>query len=303
MIETVAYILWILGVPALVRTINRRKVAILLYHDPSPKVFGAHLEYLRKRYNIVPFSHVIDNLSSGNWSDLPQHAVVVHIDDGYRGNFELADICAHHRVKPTLYLCSHVIGTRRRFWSKLAGGKSKQLRLVENRRLLAKLQDEADYTPQREYKKRTALSTTELAAMSPQFDFQSHGRYHFSLLTLDNTELTNELEDSRKHIADITAQSCEHFSFPYGDYSAREIQAVKLAGYKTARSTRPGWIDRHSDPYELPIVADVPGAVSINQLRLHLTGLPRFIKRTIYILVTKHIYAIRERFLMSRRFF
>jgi peptidoglycan/xylan/chitin deacetylase (PgdA/CDA1 family) len=185
----------------------------------------------------------------------------------------------------------------------LADGQSKRLRLVENRRLLAKLQDEVSYTPETEYEDREALSVAELAAMAPQFDFQSHGRYHFSLLTLDDDELKKELEDSRERIEDITAQSCENFSFPYGDYSDREIRAVKLAGYKSARTTRPGWVDPSSDPYRLPIVADVPGTVSTNQLRLQMTGLPRFVKRMTYVLVTRQIYAFRERILMSRRFF
>lgn len=295
--------MWALGVPALIRAINRRKVAVLLYHDPSPSVFKSHLDYLEKNYNLVSFEDVIEALTTGDWSRLPEYAVAIHIDDGYCGNSDLTEICKSHQVKPTLYLCSDVVGTRRKFWSKLAGGRSKHLRLVENRRLLAKLRDEADYSPEREYASRAALSTAELAAMSTQFDFQSHGRYHFSMVTLDDAELKKELENSRARIEDITGQICDHFSFPYGDYSARELRAVKLAGYQTARTTRPGWIDPNSDRYELPIVADVPASASINQLRLQLTGLPRFTKRLIYILVTKHIYAVRERILMSRRFF
>jgi peptidoglycan/xylan/chitin deacetylase (PgdA/CDA1 family) len=303
MTELIAYALWILGIPTLVRAINRHKVAILLYHDPDPAVFDAHLGYLRKRYNIIPFRRAVEALTTGNWSDLPPHAIVIHIDDGYRRNIQLAMICERHQVEPTLYLCSHVIGTHRRFWSKLADGRSKHLRLVKNNQLLAKLRDEANYTPETEYESRAALSTAELAAMAPHFDFQSHGRYHFSLLTLDDAELSNDLEESHARIEKITGQSCKHFSFPYGDYSAREISAVKRAGYKTARTTRPGWINPHSDPYQLPIIADVPGTLSINQLRLQLTGVPRFTKRLTYMLVTKHIYALRQRILMSRRFF
>ena len=303
MTEFIAYIALILGVPALARTINRRRVAILLYHDPSPAVFDAHLEFLCKHYNVIPFSRVVNSLLTDTWSDLPLHPIVVHIDDGYCGNAELLDICQRHQVKPTLYLCSHVIETRRKFWSKLADGNSKKLRLVDNRLLLAKLKHEGDYTPEREYESRAALSRAELSAMSPQFDFQSHGRYHFSSLTLDDDELKKELDESRVRIEELTAQSCEHFSFPYGDYSEREIQAVKRAGYRTARTTRPGWVDNRTDPYQLPIIADVPGTASVNQLRLQLTGLPRFLKRLIYMLVTKHIYAVRERILMSRRFF
>jgi len=292
-----------LGIAALIRKLTRRRVGILLYHDPDPGVFDAHLEYLTSNYNVVTFECLADALHSGDWSNMPANGIVLHIDDGYRRNTELATICERHGVRPTLYLCSHVVGTRRRFWSKLDRGRSKRLRLVENRTLLAKLREEADYTPEREYEVREALSQDELIAIADHFDFQSHGRYHFSMLTLDDAELLREAVDSRERIEELTSQSCEHFSFPYGDFSEREIGAVRVAGYKTARTTRPGWVAPGTDPFLLPIVADVSGSISTRQLRLQLTALPRFAKRLIYVLLTKHMYAIRERYLMARRVF
>lgn len=303
MSELIGYAAWILGIPLLVRRLCRRKVTILLYHDPLPAVFEEHLRYLSGQFNIISFLRVVDALDSGDWSELPDNPLVLHLDDGYRRNHELVPICKRHNVKPTLYLCSDVVATYRRFWSKLSGGRSKHLRLVDNRRLLEKLKKEADYTPDKEFENREALSSSELAAMRSQFDFQSHGRYHFSLLTLDDAALSKELGASRSRVAELAEQPCTHFSFPYGDYSEREIFAVKQAGYLSARTTRPGWVGPRTNPYEIPIVADVPGGVSVNVLRLYLTGLPRIIKRIIYVLLTRHIYAIRQRILMSRRFF
>lgn len=303
LVELVGYAVWLLGIPALVGRLTRRKVAILLYHDPDPAVFETHLEFLRRHYHVVPFADVVQALSSGSWSQVPDSAVVLHFDDGYRRNVELLTACARHDIAPTLYLCSHVVGTHRRFWSKLAGGKSKRLRLVDNRKLLAKLREEADYTPERQYPEREALSKAELERLAGRFDFQSHGRYHFSLLTLDDAVLDSDLTDSRARVESVTEAACRHFSFPYGDFGPRELEAVKRAGYETARTTQPGWVGPRSDPYQLPIVADVPGNVSTNVLRLHLTGLPRVVKRTAYLLVTRHVHAAVERALMSRRYF
>jgi peptidoglycan/xylan/chitin deacetylase (PgdA/CDA1 family) len=302
--EIVAYTAWLLGLPWLVRnTIARRRVSILLYHDPDPATFDAHLAYLRRHYHIVSFARMIEALESDSWASLPDRAVVVHLDDGYKGNFALSEACERHGVTPTLYLCSHVVGTQRRFWSKLKGGRSKQLRLVDNQRLLRKLREEADYTPDREFEGCEALSAEELQAMASRFDFQSHGRYHFSALTLDQDALSEELDASRERIEALTGGVCEHFSYPYGDFSKREIEAAKRAGYRSARSTQPGWVGPGADLYALPIVADVPGNASVNQLRLQLTGLPRFLKRCSYVLLTRHVYAVRQRVLMSRPFF
>jgi len=302
--ETLAYIASLLGLPWLVRnTIARHRAGILLYHDPDPATFDAHLAFLSRYYNIVPFGQVVEALETGAWSSLPERALVVQLDDGYKGNFELIKVCERHGVTPTLYLCSHVVGTRRKFWSKLKGGRSKQLRLVDNERLLAKLHDEAGYTPEQEFAAREALSEQELHAMAPRFDFQSHGRFHFSALTLDEAALDEELRASRNRIEALTGGPCEHFSYPYGDFSDREVKAVREAGYRSARSTQPGWVSPGARLYALPIVADVPGTASVNQLRFHLTGLPRLFKRWSYVLVTKHVYALRQRVLMSRRFF
>jgi peptidoglycan/xylan/chitin deacetylase (PgdA/CDA1 family) len=304
MAEVVAFTAWLLGIPLLIRnTLARGGVSILLYHDPTPAVFDAHLQYLRKHYNIMPFSQVIDALETGAWSSLPRRAVVIHLDDGYKGNFDLIEICERHDIRPTLYLCSHVVGTQRWFWSKLKDGRSKQLRLVENKKLLQKLREEAGYTPELEFDERQALSEQEIKNMGARFDFQSHGRYHFSALTLDQAELRDELQASRERIEYLTGQSCDHFSYPYGDYSDREAMAAKTAGYRSARTTKPGWVSSRSDIYRLPIVADVSGNASVNQLRFHLTGVPRFAKRWVYLLVTKHLYAIRQKRLMSKRFF
>jgi peptidoglycan/xylan/chitin deacetylase (PgdA/CDA1 family) len=301
--EIIGYLVWILGIPAFIRALTRHKVGILLYHDPEPAAFESHLEYLKKFYNVIHFDRIVDAMTSDDWSEIPPRAIVLNFDDGYRGNAELNAICERHGVTPTLYLCSHVVATRRRFWSKLDGGRSKRLRLVENTALLAKLEDEADYTPEREYPGREALSQDELIEMAHQFDYQSHGRFHFSVLTLGDDELVEELRESRSRIEELSNQGCEHFSYPYGDFSQREVDAVRDAGYRSARTTLPGWVTPDSDRYRLPIVADVPGAISTNLFRLQLTGLPRFFKRLIYVSLTKHVYALRQRHLMSRRVF
>lgn len=303
MIEFVAAGFRVLGVPEVARWLSRNRVAVLLYHDPSPEVFESHLEYLSQRYRFVRFSQVVSALVSGDWSDIPENALVIQFDDGYLGNAVLASLCDRFDLVPTLYLCSHVVGTRRRYWSKLAGGRSKKLRLVDYNTLLDKLRDEAEYWPDKEFRGREALSEEELLEMGGQFDFQSHGRYHFSAITMDDAELERELTESRDRVVDLTSQRCVHFSFPYGDYSERELRAVKDAGYMTARTTRPGWISSSTDPYQIPIVADVPGSASVNELRTYMTGIPRFVKRLIYRTITRYIYALRQRRLMARRFF
>ena len=302
--ESAAFLLWITGIPFLVRNVLARgRVGILLYHEPPPDVFERHLDYLTRHYSLIPFKDVVDAVDCGNWSSIPSRSLVIHIDDGYARNRALLGTLVRHPVRPTLYLCSHIVGTSRRFWSKLQGGQAKRLRLVENHHLLEKLHEEADFTPNKEYTGRQALSRDEITDLSGQVDFQSHGRYHFSLLTLDDDQLREELAASKTAVEQMTGRSCEHFSFPYGDYGEREVAAVRECGYRTARTTEPGWINARSDLYRLPILADVPGTISPNVLRAHLTGIPRLMKRLAYVSVTHHLHAIRLKRLMRRPFF
>jgi len=302
--ELLSFLLWLTGLPLVVRsTLARDGVAILLYHEPEPALFDRHLAYLERSYHLIPFQTLVDALETGDWSRVPPRSVVIQLDDGYRGNVALIEICERHGVRPTLYLCSHIAATRRRFWSKLRGGRAKQLRLLDNRLLLSKLREEAGFTPDREYTNRQALSLDEIRRKSGGVDFQSHGRYHFSLFTLDDATLEADLRESRARVEELTGSPCEHLSFPYGDHGPRECEAARRCGYRTARSTRPGWVRAGCDRYRLPILADVPGDASVNVLRAHLTGIPRLLKRLGYRTLTRHLHAARQRFLAGRRFF
>lgn len=291
------------GVTRLARSRTRDRVGILLYHDPTPEALDRHLEFLSGRYQLIPYSRLIEALLRRDFSDLPPHSLVVHIDDGYARNRELLEVLQRHEVRPTLFLCSHIAATHRHFWSKLKGGRSKRLRLVANARLLEKLRKEADFRPEREYADRRALDRSEIEAMAGQVDFESHGRFHFSLVTLDDRSLAVELEESRRRVEGLTGRPCRHFSFPYGDYGPREVEAVRKRGYVSARTTEPGWVTTDTDPHRLPIVADVPDEASVLELEAHLTGVPRFLKRFTYRAVTRHVHSVRQWVGMRRRFF
>ncbi len=302
--ELLSFLLHLTGLTVLVRsTLARSGAAILLYHDPEPAVFERHLAYLSRHYRLIAFGTVVEALETGDWSQVPPRAVVIHLDDGNRRNFELLEICGRYEVRPTLYLCSHIAATNRRIWSTLRGGRAKQVRLLDHRALLAKLRAEADFTPERAYPERQTLALDEIRSMAGEVDFQSHGRFHFSVLTLDDATLEVDLLESRARVEGLSGFACEHFSYPFGDHGPRECAAAARCGYRTARTTLPGWVRPGTDRYRLPILADVPGDASVNVLRGHLTGIPRLLKRTGYRLLTRHLHAWRQRVMARRRLF
>ena len=97
---------------------QRKKVTILLYHDPSPGRFADHLAILKKRYNIVSLRRFVEAHLAGTLGHLPPKSLVLTFDDGHRGNHGLIGLLRDLPAPPTIFLCSGVVGTSTRSGSK-----------------------------------------------------------------------------------------------------------------------------------------------------------------------------------------
>ncbi|MFA1544448.1 polysaccharide deacetylase family protein [Actinomadura monticuli] len=76
----------------------------------------------------------------------------------------------------------------------------------------------------------------------------SHGRHHVSLPGTDDTELREELEESRAVLEELVDAPVTGFAYPYGHATAREVEAVRAAGYDHACDIRPEEPSRHALP-------------------------------------------------------
>ena len=64
-----------------------------------------------------------------------------------------------------------------------------------------------------------------------------------------------EIAGSKAEVEELTGQPCLHFAFPNGDYGQRELDLVRRAGYLSARTIEPGWVEPASDPFRLTVVS------------------------------------------------
>ncbi len=87
------------------RTIARRRVSLVLFHDPAPDRFAAQLRWLGERYSLVRFDAVLEALRTGGWEELPPRPLVIHLDDGYGGNLDLVPTLRRLGAPATLFLC------------------------------------------------------------------------------------------------------------------------------------------------------------------------------------------------------
>lgn len=112
---------------------HRGRVVILTYHrvvsdrmvldehiQPGMYVraqsFEAHINYLRKRFNIISFDELLDLWQTNRLKSHRSYCVIT-FDDGWRDNYQFAfPILRRHAVPATIFLATDFIGTARWFW-------------------------------------------------------------------------------------------------------------------------------------------------------------------------------------------
>jgi peptidoglycan/xylan/chitin deacetylase (PgdA/CDA1 family) len=109
------------------------------------------------------------------------------------------------------------------------------------------------HLPESERDRLMSLAQMEQIAASPMITLGSHGLFHRSLPTLDESDMVAELTDSYHLLNEAFGENfLPVFAYPWGHYGQREVQALEKTPYKAAFSveTRP-W--RSTDnPYQIP---------------------------------------------------
>jgi peptidoglycan/xylan/chitin deacetylase (PgdA/CDA1 family) len=258
----------------------RSRASILFYHDPAPEVFARHVEYMAKRYRFVPLASVVEAIRTRDWSGVPPKSMVITFDDGHRGTFRLLDLFKRYGVHPTIYLCSQVVGTNRHYWFSEArqdtDSATEALKRLPEAERRHELRRRYGFDREREYPTATrqALSREEIGAMREHVDFQAHTRFHPILTTCSDSECREEIAAARGEVERLLGRECRHFSYPNGDYGARERAVAETSGYLSARSIDIGWNGPRTDPYVLKVLG-TPDDASVARLAADLTGFGR----------------------------
>ncbi len=270
------------GLSALLRFVHRRRVTIVVYHDPTPEGLRAHLSWYARRYAFTTLDAVADAMQSGRWDTLPRYPLVFTLDDGHVGNARLDAVFRAFDVRPTVYLCSRLVGTQRPFWwmtpaaDRLDPEPLKRLPDAERRRCLAEAEAGNDLD-QTSPAPRQALSWEEARQLGVTYDYGAHTRHHPILPQCDDHTAAEEIGLCKVELEDTLQRSCHHFAYPNGDFGEREVALLRAAGYRTARSIDPGWNGPQSDPFNLkafPITDDAP----LDWLTVQITGIPAWIR-------------------------
>jgi poly-beta-1,6-N-acetyl-D-glucosamine N-deacetylase len=223
-----AVVFWLLrrsGVPWLVRrTLQRRRLTILVYHKPSPEVMERHLAVLGRLYTVVSLREVVE-------SPAPSGALVVTLDDGYAANAALRDVFARFSVVPTIFVCTGIVGTSRGFWFRHVG--------------------DAGFDPNEERAVREALSDDEISELAAVADIQAHTVTHPILPRCTPEQAEAEIAGSKHDLEQRFGFDAYAFAYPNGEYTERELQLARQAGYRCALAVGGRTNDGDTDRYAL----------------------------------------------------
>lgn len=272
--QSLARLIRFSGLPVLVReTICRKRATIVVYHDPAPEVFEAHLAYLVKRFRIIPLEQLVEAIEQRDWKRIPPKSLCITFDDGHRRNFELLDLVKKYKVPITGYVCSGIVDTMRHYWFLDFADRADGFKSLPNQVRLQRMAAENGYRPEADYADRQALSKDEMLEMGGHgVDFQSHTVFHPILVACSDEECWREVSESKRALEDLLGDPVDHFAYPNGDYGEREVAYMQQAGYRSARTVEAGWNGPETNLYALKSMV-VSDNSSLEQMITQLHGL------------------------------
>jgi peptidoglycan/xylan/chitin deacetylase (PgdA/CDA1 family) len=280
------------GAVGMARWIHRKGLRILMYHRFSDReALARQCAHIRAHYMPISMARVADWLSHG--APLPQNALAVTVDDGYRDFYQVAyPLFREYGIPATVYLVSDFLDRELWLWvdqvryaflhgkvphAELATTQArkqaayemtesaKRMPNGERLRLLAELPARLQVALPREappqYEPLRWDEVREMVAAG--FEFGAHTRTHPVLSRLAGAEeLADEIAGSKRQIERQVGCPVDHFCYPNGskeDFGPDAVEAVRMAGFRTAVTTETGLNYPGADPFQLVRIGVEPG--------------------------------------------
>jgi peptidoglycan/xylan/chitin deacetylase (PgdA/CDA1 family) len=257
---------------------QKNKLSIIYYHDVDLASFTKHINYIKKKYNIIDL-HTLINFLNDKKIKLPNYPILITFDDGHAGNYKLLNVFKQFNVRPIIFLTSNIIGTNKRFWFNIPFSDG------DNKESLKKMKDSdriqlinKKYLNHLTSEIPNALSIDQILEMNEYVDFQSHTCNHPCLPCTTDVVSNQEIAGSKKQIEEILGNEVISIAYPNGDFTKREIENCMKSGYKMAFATTYGFINSKSNPYTLCRLS-TNDTNDFNEFILRVSGVWGFLKK------------------------
>jgi peptidoglycan/xylan/chitin deacetylase (PgdA/CDA1 family) len=206
-------------------------VTVLIYHRfgedkyPSTNIsldrFNEQLEFLRNNnYQVISLEQLVLSLKGG--STLPDRAVVITVDDGYRSVYtEAWPILKQFGYPFTVFV--YAKSTENKHWNYLTWEQIKEMKAAG-------------------------------------VDFQNHGYAHDHMafkpsemnIAEYKTWIRADLAVSTKILSEELKERPRFFAVPYGEYNRTVLDEIRSFGYEAILLQDPGSISKDTNPYAIP---------------------------------------------------
>lgn len=261
--------------------VQRRKVTFLLFHDMEADDAERNFGYLKRHYNIISLNDYLETVNNNR--KLPSNAIVITFDDGHASNYVLLPVIKKMEIPVTIFLCSSIVGTQRHFWFRHCEEMKSRVELFKkmtNEQRLKEL-DAYGFVQQQEYADTQALQKEQIDEMKPWVNFQSHTCFHPILPQCDDATAEKEIAESKNQLESSFGLTINSISYPNGDYSTRDIQLAKEAGYKCGVTVDSGYNDINTDLFRLKRFS-VNDAKSTAELMVKASGCYALLKHRLH---------------------
>lgn len=290
------------------------RLAVLIYHRvlaaPDPlrnwdvdiKQFDRQMRLLKMRFNVLPLREAVELLEQGR---LPQLAVSITFDDGYRDNHDNAlPILARYDLPATFFIATGYLNGGCMFNDifieavRLSEGildlqdigfglhrfSSIEDKVATISRLLPKLKYQPfvmrEEISEELAKKVGNINISDIMMSSYQVQALRKAGMAIGAHTAKHPILSNEnLSDaevdivkSKQYLEELLGEDIDGFAYPNGkpgeDYRSEHVDMVMSAGFRYAVSTAWGVADRGSDRYQIPRLIPWDKEISRFQARI-----------------------------------
>jgi peptidoglycan/xylan/chitin deacetylase (PgdA/CDA1 family) len=233
----------------------------------TPENFDWQLRFLRRNFDVVAFSDVINHLDRRQ--RLPRRPVVITFDDGFDDNYHVAyPLLRSHGLAATFFVCTGYIGRQESFWFDelahlvmrvppgsielaeagisipIADDVGSRRHAVDD--LLRAMKNLSD-APRREFlqhfydqygsyrdpsARRQSLPMTwpQIIEMSAGgMEFGSHSVSHPILSSLDDASLAREMSGSKHELESRLEKRIDTISYPEGSHAAFDARVIQAA--------------------------------------------------------------------------
>ena len=229
-------LVFLLVTPALAEKIESTEaggegVTVLIYHRfgedkyPSTNIavdrFSEQLEFLKKNnYQVIPLEQLVHSLQGG--SRLPDRAVVITIDDGYRSVYTQAwPVLKKYGYPFTVFVYTQ--NTENKHWNYMTWDQIKEMKAAG-------------------------------------VDFQNHGFDHAHMafkpseMNLDEYKawIRADLAVSTGIMSEELKERPRFFAVPYGEYNKVVLDEIRSFGYEAILLQDPGSVGKDTDPFAIP---------------------------------------------------